>query len=138
MTMDMEQAKRIFAQDRFAKHAGIEIVEVGKGYSKARMPIDKDKHFNSANVVHGGAIFTLADFAFAVASNSHGQLALAINVNISFIKAKEEGCLYAEATEVTEPTRLGIYDVTVTDEEERLIARFHGMVYRKQEKVPGL
>ncbi len=138
MIMDKEQAKKIFARDRFAERAGIEIVEVSRGYCRAQMPIVADRHFNSANVVHGGAIFTLADFAFAVASNSHGQLALAVNVSISFLKAKQNGCLYAEATEVADPTRLGHYDVTVTDEKGSLIARFHGLAYRKQEPVPGL
>ncbi len=132
--MDLEKAKNHFERDRFATLAGIEIVEAGKGYCTTRMRIE-DKHLNAANVVQGGAIFTLADLAFAVASNSHGQLALAINVNITFISAKSTGTLYATAAEVCEPRRLGAYDVLVTDEEENIIARFNGMVYRKKEKL---
>ena len=87
-------------------------------------------------MIQGGAIFTLADLAFAVASNSHGQLALAVNVNISFLQGKSTGTLYATATEIGEPRRLGAYDVLVTDEEGRIIARFNGMVYRKNQSVP--
>jgi acyl-CoA thioesterase len=129
--MNTETARNIFSQDRYAALTGIEIVEVGKGYCKARLTI-KDKHLNAANVVQGGAIFTLADLAFAVASNSHGQLALAINVNISFLSSKSTGTLYATATEVNEPKRIGAYDVSVTDEKEKIIARFNGLVYRKK------
>jgi acyl-CoA thioesterase len=92
---------------------------------------------NAANVVQGGAIFTLADLAFAVASNSHGQLALAINVNISFLKAATTGILYAVAKEVTEPGRLGAYDVLITDDKGEIIARFNGMVYRKNKQIAG-
>jgi len=130
--MDTEAIKKIFTNDRYAALTGVEIVEARTGYCKACLIIE-DKHMNAANVVQGGAIFTLADLAFAVASNSHGQLALAINVNISFLKAASGGILYAVATEVTEPGRLGAYDVLVTDDEGEIIARFNGMVYRMNE-----
>ena len=132
--MDTEKAKALFTRDRYAALTGIEIIEAGKGYCKARLPIE-DKHKNAADVVQGGAIFTLADLAFAVASNSHGQLALAINVNISFLRAATDGVLYATATEVTEPGRLGAYDVLVTDQDNAIIARFNGMVYRKKAQL---
>ncbi len=132
--MNTDQLKDFFKNDRYAQLTGIEIVEVGIGYCKAKLEI-ADKHLNAANVVQGGAIFTLADLAFAVASNSHGQLALAINVNITFLKGKSEGTLYATATEVADPTRIGAYDVLVTDEGDYPIARFNGLVYRKKENI---
>lgn len=131
--MEPEKLKTYFENDRFAALTGIEILEVAKGYCKAKLEI-MDKHLNSANVVQGGAIFTLADLAFAVASNSQGQLALAVNVNISFLKGKSEGTLYAIATELADPKRIGAYDVLVTDENSEVIARFNGLVYRKSEK----
>lgn len=133
--MDTDTAKNIFSRDRYAAFTGIEIVEAGIGYCRARLKIE-DKHMNAANVVQGGAIFTLADLAFGVASNSHGQLALAINVNISFLNSVSSGILYATATELGEPKRLGAYDVMVTDEQGNLIARFNGMVYRKKQTLP--
>lgn len=132
--MDTDQARRIFAADRYAALTGIEIIEAGKGYCKARLAIE-DRHLNAANVVQGGAIFTLADFAFAVASNSHGQLALAINANISFLRGIAAGILYATATEVGVPKRIGAYDVLVTDEQGEIVARFNGIVYRKKTAV---
>lgn len=132
--MNTDEARILFANDRYAALTGVEIVETSTGYCKARMKIE-DKVMNGANVVQGGAIFTLADFAFAVASNSHGQLALAINVNISFLKAASAGTLHAVATEVTEPARLGAYDVLVTDDEGEIVARFNGMVYRTRSEI---
>jgi acyl-CoA thioesterase len=135
--MDTDTARRIFSHDQYAALTGIEIVEAATGYCKARMTIE-DKHLNAANVVQGGAIFTLADLAFAVASNSHGQLALAINVNISFLSSTSSGTLYATATEMGEPKRLGAYDVLVTNEQGEIIARFNGMVYRKKQNLPNI
>ncbi|MFH2060254.1 MAG: PaaI family thioesterase [Pseudomonadota bacterium] len=132
--MNTDAAKAVFANDRYAALTGVEIVEAKIGYCKACLTIE-DKHMNAANVVQGGAIFTLADLAFAVASNSHGQLALAINVNISFLKAASGGILYAVATEVTEPGKLGAYDVLVTDDAGEVVARFNGMVYRKNKQI---
>lgn len=129
--MNTEDAKNYFANDRYAALTGIEIVDVRTGYCKACLII-KDEHMNAANVVQGGAIFTLADLAFAVASNSRGQLALAINVNISFLKTVSGGILHAVANEVKEPGKLGAYDVLVTDDEGEIVARFNGMVYRKK------
>jgi acyl-CoA thioesterase len=82
----MEVVKNFFKNDRFAEHLGIELLEVSKGQAKAKMEI-KDHHLNGVNIAHGGAIFSLADLAFAVASNSHKTIALAINANISFLKA---------------------------------------------------
>ncbi len=131
--MGTEKIKAFFRNDRFANLTGIEILEVAEGYCKAKLEIE-DKHLNSANVVQGGAIFTLADLAFGVAANSRGQLALAVNVNISFLKGKSEGTLFATATEVGDPKRIGAYDVLITDENDEVIARFNGLAYRKNEK----
>ncbi|MGI9538114.1 MAG: PaaI family thioesterase [Desulfocapsaceae bacterium] len=132
--MDTKTARRVFARDRYAELSGIEIVETSPGYCKARMQIE-NKHLNSVDVVHGGALFTLADLAFAVASNSHGQVALAINAHITYLRAVSGGVLYAVATEVEKPRKLGAYEVVVSDEEDRTIATFNGMVYRKKQRI---
>ena len=132
--MDITTARKLFKNDRYASLTGVKIVEVGEGYCRTSLDIE-DKHLNAANVVQGGAIFTLADLAFAIAANSHGQLALAINVNISYLTSISSGTLYATATEVREPARIGAYDVMVTDEQQRIIARFNGMVYRKKQFI---
>ena len=90
-------------------------------------------HLNSAGTVHGGALFSLADAVFAVASNSRGTLAMAINVSISYLKAHTSGRLFAEAQEIALSSRLATYLVTVTDEGGNRVALFQGTVYRKKE-----
>ncbi len=131
--MDISELIKFFENDHYAVHTGVEMVELKRGYCKAQLKIEK-KHLNAANVVQGGAIFTLADFAFGAASNSRGQLALAVNVNITFLKGVSEGTLFATATELDNPKKLGAYDVIVTNEKDEIIARFNGLAYRKTEK----
>lgn len=121
-------------EDKFAAYSGIELVEVQPGWSKTRMEI-KPFHLNGAKTVHGGAIFTLADFAFAVASNSRGSLAMGINTSMMFVKAGINGHLYAEAKELSCNSKLASYSVTVTDDSGDTVAVFHGMVYRKKESI---
>ena len=131
----MQELKRFFsAEDMFARHNGIELLEVGPGWAKACMRVEP-YHFNGARTVHGGAIFTLADFAFAVASNSHGTLAMGINVSISYVKAVTGGTLYAEAREQARNPKLASYAVRITDDDEAVVAIFQGMVYRKKESI---
>jgi acyl-CoA thioesterase len=133
--MDMISLKEFFSQnDQFAKENNIILEEIKEGYAKTSMKIGK-KHLNAANVVHGGAIFTLADFAFAIASNTYGTIALSINSSISFINGAKEGeKLYAVATEIEKNFKLGSYTVTVTNDDGKIIAIFQGMVYRKDKK----
>ncbi|MDF1591180.1 MAG: hotdog fold thioesterase [Desulfobacterales bacterium] len=131
----MEKIKEFIVEnDRFAKLAGIELLEVAEGTASARMKITRG-HLNGVNTVHGGAIFTLADLAFAAASNSHGTVAVAINVSIAYIKALGRGTLFARAREVSRNPKLALYLVDITDEGGDLVATFQGMVYRKKEKL---
>jgi acyl-CoA thioesterase len=122
------------AEDLFARHTGIELLDVGPGWATASMKIEPF-HFNGARTVHGGAIFTLADFAFAVASNSHGRLAMGINTSVSFVKAATKGTLYAEAREQALNPRLASYLVRITDDDQAVVALFQGMAYRKNESI---
>ncbi len=122
-------------KDRFAKHLGIQLSEVSTGKAKAQMQI-KEEHLNSVNIIHGGAVFTLADLTFAAASNSHGTVAVAINASISFMKSAEKGdVLYAEAFEVSINHKLASYTVQIKNSADELIASFQGMVYRKKESL---
>ena len=131
----MQELKQFFStNDLFARHAGIELLEAGPGWAKASMRIEPF-HFNGAKTVHGGAIFTLADFAFAVASNSHGSLAMGINTSVSFVKAALTGTLYAEALEQSKGPKLASYSVMITDDAGDVVAIFQGMAYRKKESI---
>lgn len=133
----MEKIKEFFKKDKFAHSNGIELLEVSKGFAKAKMEINNN-HLNGIGTVHGGAIFTLADFAFAVAANSHGNVTVAINVNISYVKAAYSGILTAEAREISLNPRISTYTVDIFDSDGDLIAIFQGMAYRKREKIEDI
>ena len=131
----MDNIRKFLGKDRFAAHVGIELVRVSEGRAETRLRIDSN-HLNGAGIVHGAVVFSLADFTFAAASNSHGTLAVAINANISFMKAAREGdTLTARAEEVAINPKLASYDIRVTDADGALVAVFQGMVYRKKDPV---
>jgi acyl-CoA thioesterase len=130
----MQHIKDFFKKDNFAAHTGIELVSVEPGRAIAKMALKKE-HLNGLGSVQGGAIFTLADFAFAAASNSHGTVAVAINVNISFVKAVSEGVLIAEARELSTNPKIGTYTVDIKDGSGHLIAIFQGLAYRKKDSL---
>ena len=133
----MDAMKKFVQKDHFARHIGVEILDYDKGSARARMEIGKH-HQNSAGMVHGGAIFSLADAVFSVASNSHGTLAVAINVSISFFKAATSGTLFAKAEEVSLNPRLATYLITILDDSGDKIALFQGTVYRKKESIADI
>ena len=130
----MEAIKEFFERDQFARHTGIELVSVAPGHAVARMPV-QPHHLNAIGGVQGGAIFTLADFAFAAASNTRGNVAVAINVSITFMKTVSTGVLQAEAHEISHNPKLGTYTVNITDEHNALIAVFQGLAYRKSQTM---
>lgn len=124
--------RELLGKDRFAALLGIELLEASNGRAKSKMEI-RDEHLNGVGIAQGGAIFTLADFTIAAAANTHGNIAIVVNANISFIKAVEKGMLYAEAVESSKNLKTGTYNVRITNANGELIAESHGMVYRKKE-----
>lgn len=134
---EMEEMERFFNADSFARYLGIELLEVSEGKARAKLPL-KPHHLNSMGTVHGGVIFSLADAVFAVASNSHGTVSVAINVSISYFKARTTGTLIASADEVSINPRLATYLITVADENGGPVALFNGTVYRKKEKLSDM
>jgi acyl-CoA thioesterase len=133
---DPGNVQRFFKNDRFAERANIELLSLSPGYARAKMALHPH-HLNGYGTVQGGAIFTLADFAFAAASNSHGTVAVAINVSITFLKAGQTGALWAEAKEISKNFKLGSYTVEVKDDAGEMVALFQGLAYRKSEKIPA-
>jgi len=125
-----------FKNDRFAAMSGAELTEVGSGYAKARLLVG-DCHLNGAGICQGGAVFTLADLAFAAAVNSHGQVTVSVTANITFCHAAKKGWLYAEAREIVNHPRLPYVEVTVTDQEANIIAVMTSSGYRKKDFLPG-
>ena len=91
---------------------------------------------NAVGIVQGGAVFTLADFAFGAASNSDGTVALGVNMSVTFLKATRTGTLTADAREIGGSAKLGSYTINVTDESGQLVAVMQGLAYRKKETHP--
>jgi acyl-CoA thioesterase len=131
----MDAVMSYFRRDALAAHLGMELLEVSPGRAAAKMLI-RDFHLNSYGMVHGAAIFALADYVFQAASNSHGTLAVAMHVDITYVRPGGQGALAAEAAEVNLGRTTGIYSVTVRTEEGKTVAIFQGMVYRKGTPLP--
>jgi acyl-CoA thioesterase len=131
----MEEIRRCLKNDRFAALANVELLTVSSGHATAKMVL-QPHHLNGLKTIQGGAIFTLADFAFAAACNSHGTVAVALNVSITFMKAATTGTLWAEAREVSKNFKVGSYVVEVKDDQGDLVATFQGLAYRKKDKLP--
>ena len=120
-----------FENDRFAALAGAELLEIREGYARARMLVKPENHLNGGGICQGGALFTLADLAFAAAVNSHEVLTFSTSSNITYLRAVRQGYVYAEATELVNHHRLPFAEVRLTDEEGRLVAVFTSSGYRK-------
>jgi acyl-CoA thioesterase len=130
----MEQVKQRIRNDQFAGRCDIELLSVSPGRASARMTLHPH-HLNGIGTVQGGAIFTLADFTFAAASNSHGTVAVAVNASITFMKAAQTGTLWAEARELAKNFKIGTYSVEIKDDQGDLVAQFQGLAYRKKDKL---
>lgn len=135
MDKELEQAViKFFEKDRFAHYVGIELIKVDTGYAVTRLELS-DRHFNGLDVVQGGAIYTLADFAFAAAINSEGIATVGINSSITYFKAPKGKVITAEAKQISSDKKICGCDVDVLDEDGSLIAKFNGTGYRKNLKI---
>ena len=131
----MDVIREYFKKDKLAQTLGIELVDVSPGRAVATVKLDKERHSNTLGIAHGGIIFSLADFAFAVACNSHGKLTVAVNCNVNYLAPVSEGVLTATAEEVRPHPKLATYVIRVTDEQGELVALMQSMAYRKHETV---
>ena len=130
----MASLKELLAQDHFASCTGVELMEVKPGYAKARMLVT-ERHLNAGGVCQGGALFTLADLTFAAVANSHNQLTLSLNANITFLRPAREGYVYAEAVEIFNHARVPFIEVRMHDEAGELVAVFTSSGYRKKDII---
>jgi len=134
-TIDLMKEK--FRKDPYANGLGAELVELAPGSARVKMTFT-DKHLNFLGFVHGGAMFSLLDYAFAAASNSHNESAVAVSMSVQFINAPPMGTLvYAEAKEVAKSRKLGLYEMTVIGEDGEVYCRSDGRVYRIGKEIVG-
>lgn len=120
--------------DAFARFLGAEVTLLALGHSRAALTVT-EQMTNFHGSTHGGVIFALGDMAFAAASNSRGQVAVAMNVSICFLNPSKVGDrLVAEARECHLGGRTGLYEITVVETTSgALIARSQDLVYRKKQ-----
>jgi acyl-CoA thioesterase len=139
--MNEKVRSAIFKQietEPFGKKFGLKLVDVRKGYAKVEMVFTPDME-NMFGMAHGGAIFSLIDAAFEVASNSHGTMAVALNMNVNYMASPAKGSkLTAEAKEINKTKKTAAYNITVTDDKNNLIASCQSIVYRMEKPLPFL
>ena len=123
-------------QDLFSQWLGIKIMEAEPGYCVLQMTV-RPEMCNGFGIAHGGIAFSLADSALAFASNSHGRKSVSMETSISHVKLVHPGeILIATATEKHLSNRIAIYEISITKQEDVLVALFKGTVYRKDEEWP--
>jgi acyl-CoA thioesterase len=128
--------KKVF-EEPFAKLLNITLKDVKEGYAVCEMEYTEqmDNIYGSA---HGGAIFSLIDEAFEISSNSHGTIAVALNINVTYMKTpKKNTLLRAESKEINRTRRTASYEITVRND-GNLIAVCQALVYRKDDPIPFL
>lgn len=132
-----EKISAYIAKDSFANFLGAEVEIVAPGHSRVTLTVTEDM-LNFHGMTHGGVVFSIGDMAFAAASNSRGQTAVALSVDIVFLKATLPGDrLVAEAIEQHQAGRTALYDITVKDQHGDLVAKSQDLVYRKKEWFVG-
>lgn len=124
----------MFERDGASQALGMELLEIRPGYARMSMPVRRDM-LNGHSICHGGYIFMLADSTFAFACNSHNFVTVGAGCTIDYLAQGREGdLLTAEAVEVSLSGKTGVYDVSVSNQEGRVLALMRG----KSHRVAGL
>ncbi len=125
-------------QEPFAKKFDLRLVGLDDGYSRVEMTFTPDME-NLFGRAHGGALFALIDEAFETASNSHGTVAVALNLNITYLSSPSPGSkLTAEAREFSRTRKTANYDIKVSDDRGNLMVSCQALVYRRDDPLPFL
>ncbi|MDR2204842.1 MAG: hotdog fold thioesterase [Flavobacteriaceae bacterium] len=131
-------AEYMLNQDEFSKWMKIRLVEVREKYCLIEMPVRKEM-LNGLKTVHGGIVFAFADSALAFSSNNTNDASVALSCLINFTTAVRDGdVLFAESILVSETRKTGIYDISIKNKNQELMAAFRGTVYKIGKKVTEL
>ncbi len=117
--------------DRFAAGAGVRLVEIGEGYARAQMTVT-EAHVNGANVCQGGAIFTLADLAFAAAVNSGGLMTVGTSNSITYLRSARIGDVLTAEARQEDHHKMPFCEIRVTNQDGLLVCVMTGSAYRRQ------
>ena len=121
---------KMYENDAFSQWLGIKRIEDGAGISVLQMTIRKEM-LNGFYILHGGITYSLADSALAFASNGHGRKSVSVETSISHTNAcKEEDVLTTHTQEMSLSNKIGVYQITITNQDAKTVALFKGTVYR--------
>jgi acyl-CoA thioesterase len=126
--------RRSVLNEPFARLMGVRLIEVDDGYALCEMEYTEAMD-NIHGMAHGGAVFSLIDEAFEISSNSHGTVAVALNMNVTYVKpATRNTVLRAESREINRGNKTATYQISVADD-EGLVAVCQALAYRKKERL---
>ena len=129
MSTSMKIVDKMFDQDAFSQWLGIKIVDLSKGYCKLKMKV-RGEMLNGFHIAHGGIAYSLADSALAFASNSNGKKSLSVETSISHAVAIKKGeDLIATTEELSLSDKIGVYNISITNNKNEKVAFFKGTVY---------
>lgn len=134
----MRAVKDLFAEDRFARALGMEIVSARDGQAVVRMTV-RPEACNGLGLCHGAVLFGVADLALAAAANSRGMQAVSLNSAINWTANVKSGAVIeARARELSLTRKIAVYSIEVRDTADgKLLASVQGSCYRKDAAVPG-
>jgi len=130
---------RAVEKEPFARAMNMELVELELGYSTVEMIYDPSAMNNIYERAHGGAIFGLIDEAFEAACQTEGTIAVALNVNVTYVSSPQAGkCLRAEARQVSRTKKTASFDIKVSEKDGQLIATCQALAYHTGKPIPFL
>ena len=134
----LEKIKKNIEEEPYVKLFGIKIIELRQGYSLVEMKAS-ERYENIFSITHGGAVFSVMDVAFGSAANSYGTVAVALDININYIRPSMTGdILRAEAKEVSRGNKIATYNIIVRNSSNKIIASSQAVAYLKKDKLPFL
>jgi len=134
-TLAKEVVDHMMLHDKFSQWLGIELLEIREGYSRIRMTM-REEMINGFGIAHGGIAFSLADSAFAFACNNRNRLSVALDTSINFLKPLHPGdVMTAEAKELHNGRTTGLYHITITNQQDQVVAVFKGTCFRTDKNL---
>ena len=134
-----EAIAKAVKRETFAQALNMELIDLDDGYSVVEMVYTPENMNNMYERAHGGALFGLMDEAFEAASQTRGTIAVALNVNITYVSSPQPGSrLRAEAKRVSETKKTASFDIKITDQDDNMIATCQALVYQTGKPIPFL
>lgn len=135
MQSNFSKVKEYVEREPYVKLLGIKLIKLGEGYSEVEMKASGDFE-NIFSITHGGAIFSLADVAFGSAANSYGRVAVAINININYLRPARTGdTLRAVAKEISRGKNVATYEIVVSNDKGKSIATSQATAFLKDKEI---